>query len=537
MKRKFFFPLAIKAFIFFMLLISVILLVASSYVHKESRGAIDSMVDQQFNQAMRMAENHFDLLRQMNKTLINNLSEEHELIKYMLTENKEKLRILIADKRHDIQCDQIILLDNNANVITQSGSIPFDGSTLRNLDIVDKTLDQKKQFSTVVRQYDAFVMYVSAPMKINNEQSGMLLMGFAINNKMLQNIKKDTVLEFAIVGDRAIAATSFEVDGELMRSLPMPYTDYLWLLKYPGEYYEAKIENKYYYITARVLKNLDKVSYASLLMAYPSNEIKKHEEDLKNAIFISISFALIFSILMIFIFARKFRRILNMMVIQTQQIRNGDYDHRLSLKTNDEFEYLAQNFNAMTDSLQKQNQTIVEYTNSLEEKVKERTKELEELSMRDVLTGQYNRLKFNQELEKALYNTKRYDGIYSFVICDIDNFKSINDTYGHVVGDYALVTLSNIFSEHIRKTDIFARWGGEEFVILLSSADALQAEQFANGLREALAEHIFDEFEKLTCSFGVTQILESDTIECLVDRADKGLYFSKENGKDRVTIV
>ena len=484
-----------------------------------------------------MAENHFDLLRQMNNTLINNLSEDHELLKNISTNNTEKLRIFIADKRHDIQCDQIVLLDNNANVITQSGSIPFDGYTLQNLDIVNKTITQQKQFSTVIRQYDVFVMYASIPVKINNKTIAILLMGFSINNIMMKNIKKDTILEFAVIGDRAIAATSLEVDGKLMRSLPMPYIDYQWLLKYPDEYYEAKIGDENYYITARVLQNLDKVSYASLLMAYPSKEIEKHEEDLLNAIFIASGFAVIFSIIMVVIFAKKFRTILNMMVIQTNKIGNGDYNQRLDINTNDEFEYLARNFNTMTDSLQKQHMTIMEHTESLEEKVRERTKELEEQSMRDVLTGQYNRIKFNKELDKALYNTQRYDNVYSFVICDIDNFKKINDTYGHMVGDYALVTLTKIFSSHIRETDVFARWGGEEFVILLSSTYALEAQQFSDGLRNALAKHSFDKFENLTCSFGVTQIDKTDTIESLIERADKGLYFSKENGKDRVTVV
>ena len=663
MNKRFFIPIALKVSIFFMIVLFIIFFGSGYYLKKESNKTVNAMINQQFDQALSMAENHIELLKQVNKTLINNLAEDHELINFMQTGNIVKLKALVADKRYDIQCDQIILLDDNANLITQSGSVPFEGNTLHNLHIIDDTLKQQKSFSTIVRQYDIFVLYASAPVIINNKLSGIMLMGFSMNSTMMQNIKKDTVMEFTIVGDRAVAATSLKVDNELLKNIPMPYLDYIWLLKYPDKFYEAKIGDKEYFLTARPLKNMDAGFTASFMMAYPSAEITKHEDDLVASIINSIIFAIVFSIIMILIFARKVRSIFKIMISQTQKIKEGEYEQRFEFHTNDEFELLSRNFNIMSKSLQNQREIITDYTNSLESKVDKRTKELneqkkslesildlhtsmiltiqgdkvlyanrafldffyinsidaikskkhlcalfkvdmescdklesiksfinslfdedentislysedgdinffeinfismvgkgdrevvvfndvtrltnenerlEKQAVRDVLTGQYNRVKFNKELEKALYSVERYDEVNSLVICDIDDFKKINDTYGHVVGDYALVTLSEIFSKRIRISDIFARWGGEEFVLLLHATDAKEAERFANSLRKSLTDYTFEDFENLSCSFGVTQILKGDTVKSVLERADKGLYYSKEHGKNMVTVA
>ena len=106
-----------------------------------------------------------------------------------------------------------------------------------------------------------------------------------------------------------------------------------------------------------------------------------------------------------------------------------------------------------------------------------------------------------------------------------------------MVGDYALTTLCDIFSDRMRTSDIFARWGGEEFVILLPSTDVNKAEKFANSLREALSDYGFDHFGRLSCSFGVTQLIKGDNAQNLLERADSGLYYSKKHGKDMVTLV
>ena len=376
MDKRFLFPIALKVSIFFMLVLFIVLLGSSYYLQKESNKTVTAMINQQFEQALSMAENHIELLRQMNKTLINNLSEDHELINYISQNNKSNLESFISDKRYDIQCDQLILLNNEANLVAQAGSVPFEGNTLQNLQIVYDTIRNNKSYATIIRQYDVFVLYASAPIIIDNKQNGMILMGFSINNIMMQNIKKQTVMEFTVIGDRAVAATSMKIDEELMKNLPIPYMDYQWLLKYPDRFYEAKIGDKEYYLTARALEHMDVGSNASFMMAYPSAEIKKHEDNLLNSILMAVLFASIFSIVVIAVFAKRIRSIFKIMIAQTQMIKDGKYEQHFEFHTNDEFELLSRNFNVMSKSLSEQREIITDYTTSLESKVDKRTKEL-----------------------------------------------------------------------------------------------------------------------------------------------------------------
>ncbi|HEX5709962.1 MAG TPA: GGDEF domain-containing protein, partial [Sulfuricurvum sp.] len=155
----------------------------------------------------------------------------------------------------------------------------------------------------------------------------------------------------------------------------------------------------------------------------------------------------------------------------------------------------------------------------------------------DSLTGLMNRHRLNKELEMALSLVQNQKKRISFIIIDIDNFKRINDTYGHIVGDYALVTLSKICKDKMRATDIVARWGGEEFMIVLYNTDTEQAFKIIDALRETIAKSPFDHFDHLTCSFGLTQMREEDSIETLTKRADGALYHAKETGKNKVVIA
>jgi diguanylate cyclase (GGDEF)-like protein len=116
---------------------------------------------------------------------------------------------------------------------------------------------------------------------------------------------------------------------------------------------------------------------------------------------------------------------------------------------------------------------------------------------------------------------------------DIDGFKDINDIHGHDVGDSVLKELSRLVSSHIRSDDIFARWGGEEFMIIVN-VDVVIAEQFANKLRQIIEDHTFKHIDTLTCSFGVTRYKEGDKTEQILKRADTMLYSAKKSGKNCV---
>ena len=155
------------------------------------------------------------------------------------------------------------------------------------------------------------------------------------------------------------------------------------------------------------------------------------------------------------------------------------------------------------------------------------------LSYTDPLTGIHNRSKFDEELRE---NCKR-DTPFCVLILDIDHFKQINDTYGHLVGDKVLVHLVKVIMRQVRSEDVFARWGGEEFVILQRSRDLAAGTDLATRLRTSVEIEEFGTVGKVTISLGTTAFLPGDTPEGIMHRADCALYRSKEHGRNAVTAI
>jgi two-component system cell cycle response regulator len=161
-------------------------------------------------------------------------------------------------------------------------------------------------------------------------------------------------------------------------------------------------------------------------------------------------------------------------------------------------------------------------------------KELVRMSITDPLTGIYNRAKFDEEMKKWFEISKRYETPLSLVIFDFDDFKSINDKYGHLEGDNIITECVDVIKKEIRITDIFARWGGEEFVILLPNTNKEYAVELTERLRLMISSYCFSGVENLTCSFGVAGLEKNDTADTLLRRADKLLYQAKRLGKNIV---
>ncbi|SCB01046.1 Uncharacterized protein BWINRA5_04483 [Bacillus mycoides] len=162
--------------------------------------------------------------------------------------------------------------------------------------------------------------------------------------------------------------------------------------------------------------------------------------------------------------------------------------------------------------------------------------EQERLAMIDSLTEIYNRLKFQQILETEWENVLRNDEKVALILFDIDNFKSVNDTYGHDFGDLALVQLADLMKSKVEDQHVFARWGGEEFIILVTNTVEKEAFQVAESLRFFIETKHFSGISKLTASFGVALYEQGITREELMQRADIALYEAKKNGKNQVCI-
>ena len=193
--------------------------------------------------------------------------------------------------------------------------------------------------------------------------------------------------------------------------------------------------------------------------------------------------------------------------------------------------HLLREGNLSLEKLLEQKNRELEYKNSqLEKKIKE----VEYLSVTDTLTEIPNRRKLEFEIVKEIARSSRYGHDLTFVIFDIDNFKIINDKYGHSIGDNVLHKLALLVKEQLRITDFIARWGGEEFALILPETSLNQGVEVSQKLRK----HIFQiEFEKdlfISCSFGVAQFTKDESKIDLFKRADKALYKAKELGRNRV---
>lgn len=124
------------------------------------------------------------------------------------------------------------------------------------------------------------------------------------------------------------------------------------------------------------------------------------------------------------------------------------------------------------------------------------------------------------------YNLAKKDGgLFSVLLLDLDYFKSVNDTYGHGVGDDVLVEVSNLLRGYLRQTDILGRWGGEEFLIICPQTNKKEAAMVAEKIRLNLHEYNFEHYSiRLTCSIGVAEFEPNDGADEILDRADKALY-------------
>ncbi len=175
---------------------------------------------------------------------------------------------------------------------------------------------------------------------------------------------------------------------------------------------------------------------------------------------------------------------------------------------------------------------IVSFTDVTE--LENERKLFEKAASTDALTGIANRLKFNTILEQQISLAKRYKEPFSLILYDIDDFKKVNDTYGHQMGDRVLQEMTREIADILRESDTFARWGGEEFGIILPQTEEKEAIELAERIRLRVAKMRFGEGFALTCSFGVKMYEGEENSDYLIQAVDMLLYKAKSYGKNRV---
>ena len=176
---------------------------------------------------------------------------------------------------------------------------------------------------------------------------------------------------------------------------------------------------------------------------------------------------------------------------------------------------------------------LLKQQEQLEQLVHERTLELQRLANFDALTGIYNRRKFRELLDNELERARRYHQPLSVVLMDIDHFKKINDQHGHGEGDRVLESIAALLRNHLRKSDFYARWGGEEFIIMMTHTDLRTALQVAEKIRQLLSGIKYgNSAGVVTASFGISSLVSDEKVNSLIKRADDALYDAKHSGRN-----
>lgn len=174
---------------------------------------------------------------------------------------------------------------------------------------------------------------------------------------------------------------------------------------------------------------------------------------------------------------------------------------------------------------------------ALQQELLDKNQHLEFLSVRDPLTTLFNRHFITDRAEQEKQASLRKNTPASLILLDIDYFKMVNDVHGHSAGDYVLKELAELLGETLRNTDIAARWGGEEFIIVCPKTTIGEAIYLAKRLRKRINQHQFSHAGQITCSFGVSQYQASESFVEWFDRTDTALYAAKNAGRDCIEIA
>lgn len=241
--------------------------------------------------------------------------------------------------------------------------------------------------------------------------------------------------------------------------------------------------------------------------------------------------------------ANRFSRPIENLAKSAYAVEKGQdevhFDAQSSIR---EIKWLSQSLNSMTTTLLTQKHQLVEANATLEQKVQERTlalkeanSELEKLAHHDGLTGLYNRRAFNDYLSYLFGQFQRNDLAYAVLLMDVDFFKKVNDSFGHEIGDHVLQSVASLLATAVRSTDFVARFGGEEFIVLLPATTLDGAVLLAEKIRQSIENESIIQNHQITASIGVSWALASDQdANEAIRRADQCLYTAKKQGRNQV---
>jgi len=225
------------------------------------------------------------------------------------------------------------------------------------------------------------------------------------------------------------------------------------------------------------------------------------------------------------------------------EILHQHFKNMADVKSIDGIRFIVSSLIKETSETIKSNAKTHEELQNTVIELEEARKSLHEVQMEartDSLTGLNNRLAFDEKVKEEMERFKRYKIPCSVAMIDIDHFKKLNDTYGHIIGDKALVNVSKELKKNLRKIDFVARYGGEEFAVILPSTAIKDAVIVIEKMRQEIFDTDFlvkDKSVEITVSGGVKEFCDGDTIAKVIEKADEALYLAKNSGRNQVKAL
>lgn len=256
-----------------------------------------------------------------------------------------------------------------------------------------------------------------------------------------------------------------------------------------------------------------------------------------SAIILAVA-SVLFSYFLAMYLSSSITKPLSSLTRQMQNMSKGELDVVVDVKSKDEVGFLAFNFKKMASDLKQSKQELLDLNRDLENKVAERTKQLEELTIKDPLTGSYNRRFFDNKVAEEIRRAKRTGSQVGLLYLDIDHFKKYNDQNGHPEGDQLLINFAKTARGILRSEDFFCRLGGEEFCVVTVNTNTEGIKILAEKVRNTIYTTDFKFGEKqplgrLSCSIGVSMFPDfASDPETLVKSADEALYKAKQGGRN-----
>ncbi len=607
----------------------------------------DTVLSYELEQMQSLSQNIFNINEHNEAIATEQLAQDPRLLHFLSQNSKLVLENVFRQERRLMKCSLIVLLDDKGTIIGQTPEWKLSQKEVDALSFVKKSYALKTAQHGLLKK-NSLLQYHTALLYKKGTVVGMVLTAKLIDKAVLQALKANTDLEYALVYKARVLDTTFKD----VFTLPFNHHQLEWLDMHPDESLMTKMTDTHYVVSMHLL-GTDEVKIPIYLLIALKDTLPSEVLDKAFINVVLIFFvALLIIAIMATLLSHQIYRMFSKFIAFTEQIKSGDYKSSIEFKTNDEFEVLAYNLDTMRVAIYEQEQRLRNYATDLEKTIDKSTDKLhaqdsflhtifdlqEELifiiknaeidyanraalkffayegllafasqkkffklpgmerdedfhhmlingapfpNQVDIMdtNGEkthfevkfypmidqntyiivFNNITVHQNEKEALYQLATIDSLtrlpnrFDFenkfeyvrhqllrskleaVLCivDIDDFKKVNDTYGHLTGDKVLVKLAGLMTSSIRASDLIARWGGDEFVIVFYPTTVNNAFKILKTLKELIEESdIYDDIPHITCSFGATVLRSDDDMNMSFKKADEALYRAKKRGKN-----